>query len=523
MSAPFATDLDTPLLRISPHDHWTLRDAFNGLHCWGGIGSGKTSGTGKAVATALLRAGFGGVVFVSKPEEVPAWINYAQQNGRGQYVVLFDERKGFNFLDHQLARHGLKGIGSVTECLMHVLEAADNAMGAGGKSPEPFWDQSARQRLNYTLPLLYSAYGRVSVSDIVTFAASAAEKPEDYKDPAIIERSFAAQTMRKAVNEPAVKMPEAELKTLLEYWFLQHTKEPPKTKGNVDMTLSSKLDRFQHGRMRDMFCGDTNLVPEMIFHGAIIILNMPTLVWNEDGIIGQQLFKYCAQRTVESRNSLDPRQQMRPVFFYADEAQYVINSYDDTFLSTARGSRAAVVYLSQTLPSYYARVGKDKTDAVDGFVGKFNTQVFHLNACNRTNKYASDLIGRDLQWRATQGRSTGTNRSRGMNEGANENRGSNSGHGSSYGGKSSGFNSNSGSNKGSGENWGVNVGQGTNESESWSEAEQMDNLVEPRFFASALKSGGPRNKNLVQACWFKAGGNFEASDGSNWLLTTFRQ
>ena len=55
------TDLDTPLLRISAHDHWTLRDAFNGLHCWGGIGAGKTSGTGKAVATALLRAGFGGL------------------------------------------------------------------------------------------------------------------------------------------------------------------------------------------------------------------------------------------------------------------------------------------------------------------------------------------------------------------------------------------------------------------------------------------------------------------------------
>jgi hypothetical protein len=51
----------------------------------------------------------------------------------------------------------------------------------------------------------------------------------------------------------------------------------------------------------------------------------------------------------------------------------------------------------------------------------------------------------------------------------------------------------------------------------------MDNLVESRFFGSALKAGGPRNKNLVTAVWFKAGANFEASDGSNWLLATFRQ
>lgn len=91
------------------------------------------------------------------------------------------------------------------------------------------------------------------------------------------------------------------------------------------------------------------------------------------------------------------------------------------------------------------------------------------------------------------------------------------------GGNSSSWNSNSGSNNGSGESYGVNIGTGTNESESRSHAETMDNLVEPRFFGSCLKSGGPRHGNLVTAVLFKAGAQFEASNGSNWMEATFRQ
>jgi uncharacterized membrane protein YgcG len=362
----------------------------------------------------------------------------------------------------------------------------------------------------------------VTVSDIIDFVVSAATKPEQYVDAAFMEKSFVAQTLRKALDAPSVKMPEAEQKSLLEYWFRQYPAIPERTRGNIVISMSSKLDRFKHGRMRSCFCDRSTLVPDMLFEGALIIMNMPALTWNEDGIIGQQLFKYMAQRAIESRNGLDARHQARPVFIWADEAQYFVNVNDEAFLSTCRGSKCCVVYMTQTLPTYYARMGKDKTDAADGLVGKFNTQIFHLNACNRTNTFASQLIGRDLQWRATQGRSTGTNTSRGLNEGSNENRGFNSGHSSTSGGGSS-FSSNSGSNQGSGESWGANVGTGTNESDSWSEAEQMDNLIEPRFFASELKSGGPRNGKLVTGVWFKAGARFEASDGSNWLLATFRQ
>lgn len=76
----FVREPDTPLLQLNRKDAFTLRDAFNGVHVFGAIGSGKTSGAGRAFAGALLRAGAGGLVLCAKPEEVELWTGYAKQH-----------------------------------------------------------------------------------------------------------------------------------------------------------------------------------------------------------------------------------------------------------------------------------------------------------------------------------------------------------------------------------------------------------------------------------------------------------
>ena len=94
----------------------------------------------------------GGLVLCAKPEEVSLWLSYAKKHGRSRSIVLFDESRGFNFVAYEIARPGLKGLGNIVECIMHILDASDNAMGAGGQSSEPFWDQSVRQLLSYSVP-----------------------------------------------------------------------------------------------------------------------------------------------------------------------------------------------------------------------------------------------------------------------------------------------------------------------------------------------------------------------------------
>lgn len=513
----YVSNLDTPLLQLSPQDNFTLRDACAGVHIFGGIGSGKTSGSGKSLAGAYLRAGMGGLVLCAKPEEVETWKRYAIAHGRADSLIVFDETQGFNFITYELARQGLAGISNVTECLMRVLEAADHTAGAGGgASSDPFWGQATRQVLNYTIPLLYSAHGGVTVSSIIDFVTSAATKPEQYKDTNWCSRSLAAQTLQKAAQNAVVPMTKNGITAMLDYWFNQYPAIPEKTRGNIVITLSSKLDRFKHGRMNQSFCSNTTLVPELTFHGAIIVMAMPALTWNEDGIIGQQLFKFMWQRAVESRNGLEQRHQDRPVFLWADESQYFVNVKDDEFLSTCRGSRACVVFLTQTLPTYYARLGKNQTDAADGLVGKFSTQVFHQNACNRTNTFASQLIGRGIHQRTNRSSSTGHTYSKGSS--SNDGYTHSSSMNYSVGGGSGG-----GSNSGSSKSWGETSSEGTSYNDSIGSSEQMDFLLEPNFFASGLKSGGAPHNGIVTGVWFKAGAQFQAVNGKNYMVTPFKQ
>jgi len=60
-------------------DPWRIKDACEGTVIFGGTGSGKTSGSGRALAQSFLGAGFGGLVLCAKPEEPALWRAYAAE------------------------------------------------------------------------------------------------------------------------------------------------------------------------------------------------------------------------------------------------------------------------------------------------------------------------------------------------------------------------------------------------------------------------------------------------------------
>jgi len=308
------------------------------------------------------------------------------------------------------------------------------------------------------------------------------------------------------------------------YWCDQFTAIPEKTRGNMLITLSTVLDRFRHGRLQAAFTGKTTLVPELTFHGAIIVMAMPTLTWNEDGVIAQQLFKYLWQRAVLGRNALPAEHRDRPVFLWADEAQETVNSYDFEYQSTCRGAKACTVYLTQSLPTYYAKLGgQNGRDAAHALVGKFMTNIFHSNACPETNEYAARLIGRVLQRRANYSTGTSQSSNYGVSLGESINSGATASWGSSTGPNDQvTYNSSSGTSSGSGQNWGSTRGRSYSTSESSGYSETMDFLIEAAEFGRMLKTGGKPNGNRVSGVWYQAGRRFDVS-GRNVLIETFRQ
>lgn len=526
VSVNYVSNLDTKLLQLSATDAFTLRDACQGVHIFGGIGSGKTTGSGRALASAYLRAGMGGLVLAAKPDEVDQWVRYAHENGRANSVIVFGERGGggFNFITYELARQGVAGLGSVVECLMRILDASRLANANGGRSGDTFWEDAMRQVLRNSIPILFAATGTVSIPDIIRFVASAPINQDQLHDAGWQQTSFMFQALAAARRQPVHGLPDADFSKTADYWRLEYGQLDNKTRSNIAISLSTALDRFNRGRLYDAFCTGTSLVPELTFHGAIIIMDMPALTWNEDGIIAQQLFKYMWQRAVLARNSLEPRHRDRPVFLWADESQYMVNAFDAEFLSTCRSSRACAVYLTQSLPTYYAKLGGEQAKhRADMLLANFLTKVWHNNSCPETNRWAADTIGRSIQRRGTYNEGSSSSRTMGLNEGENKNRGFSSGYGGSAdnrGGSTSSWNS--GSSSGSGENWGRNRGMNSSESYSGGFSETMDYEIEPAAFARHLRTGGTANRGRVTGVWFSAGRTF-ADSGRNYLHVEFKQ
>ena len=162
-------------------------------------------------------------------------------------------------------------------------------------------------------------------------------------------------------------------------------------------------DCFMRGLLRELFCSELTFGPEDTFNGKIIILNLPVKEFNELGQFAQVLFKFVWQRAVERRippgiDRARSQATIRPVFLWADESQFFVNSYDALFQSTARSSRACTVYLTQNLPSYFSAFGgqNSRSDA-ESFLGNLQTKIFHANGDPTTNNWSAESIGKTRQ------------------------------------------------------------------------------------------------------------------------------
>ena len=253
---PFINNPDTPLLRLSRHgDFASPRDGYGGTHFWGMVGGGKTS-SAKMLAGAYLRAGYGAYVTAAKPEVIPQWLNYGQQHHRTNSIVLFDENESFNFLEYLMSRYGIDGIGTGVECLMRVIDTSRRASGTSSQhGGDVFWADSARNTLRYTLPPIYSAVGSLTIPDILRFITTAPTSREEAASREWQQNSFMFRMLKLAAEQPRVRITQAALQNVVNFWREQWISIPEKTRGNIVITVTTAFDRFNHGRLNRFFCG----------------------------------------------------------------------------------------------------------------------------------------------------------------------------------------------------------------------------------------------------------------------------
>ena len=417
-------------------DYWTIGDALQGTHIFGATGSGKTSGSGQQIAIGMMKAGMGGLVLTVKPDEAELWRNYCVHGNK--VVVIFGPRVtqsnpySFNFLEYERKcvmesvqkrypdedRATIENLASLflTENLVNLFSTIMEVAQRGGSSSakgEAYWQGAVRQLLRNTLDLLILSGQKLTfrrIYEIISTAPACRETAEEVRTAGIASPQTTFEHAVAKISKLPANHPRFEDAALiLAYWLDEFPVLSPETRSVIVSYFTSVADPFLRGTLRDLFSPEHDtwqLDPQLIRDGLVVVLNLPVKEFFELGQFAQVLYKYIFQRAME-RDS-DGSEEPRPVFLWADEAQFFLTSQDMLFQTTARSSKVATVYLTQNISSYYALMpGEQGKAQTDSLLGNFVTKIFHANSDSVTNKWAAELIAKGSVYR----RSMNTNAS----------------------------------------------------------------------------------------------------------------
>jgi len=510
-------DPNYPLLHLSDGP-WTVDDSLKGTHIFGGTGSGKTSGSGQTIALSMLKSGMGGLVLTVKPDELDEWKAYCRYANRESDLEVFGPEVGpesnwtFNFLEYEREqvfqnveyRFPEKSVEEresiatsfLTENLVNLfstlMEVAKKGQGGGGNN-DAYWMSAVRQLLRNAVEMLNFSGLKLSfqnLHDIIMAAPSSQEEANNLREELAAGegRGLFAETALTLLNlsDDHPRIEDAIL--VLNYWMKEFSTLAAETRSIILSFYTTASDPFLRGTLRRLFSPDQEspqLRPEMTREGKVLLLNLPVKEYFETGQFAQVLYKYIFQRSCERTS----QKEARPVFLWADEAQFFLSSKDMLFQTTARSSKVATVYLTQNLSNYYALMpGEQGKAQTDSLLGNFVTKIFHNNTDSVSNIWGAELISKTQLYRRSMSSSDSS---------SDRNQAGNSMIGNLFSSRS-----------------------GRTQNLNYSQREEFDYQVPPIEFTK-LRSGGKENQFIVDAI-FTQGGSL-SSDGKNFQQLQFIQ
>ena len=395
--APF--DLDTPLCHFSsaPRDVFTIRHAAEGIQVFGASGSGKSTGSGRHLALALLQSGAGGLVLTVKPEEPEIWKQYCAAAGRLGDLVIFSPSNPwrFNPMEYEYRR---AGSGHITENIVNLFASLTEVLdrGAGSNTPD-YWLRAQNQLVRNATDLAAIARGTPNLELICNIIASAPQSAEEARADTWQRSSLCYRCLVEGDRRPKNAIQQADWPQVVRFWLQDFPTLSSRTRSCIVSTFSTVAEAFLRGEMRRLFSTTTNITPEATFQGKILLLALPIKQFGELGRLAQVLWKHLWQKAAEAR---DVRTNPRHVFLWADESQHFISRADPLFLTTSRSAKVITVLLTQNAPNYLSVLSRAE---VDSLLANLATKIWHRNSCTVTNQMASDTIARSRQFRWTTG------------------------------------------------------------------------------------------------------------------------
>lgn len=389
--------LDAVLLRWTESDPFTVRDLLaGGIAIFGRTGSGKTSSSGKALANAIVRhPGSGGLILAAKPEDREMWEGIFAAAGRSEDLLVFspDGPLRFNFLDY--ARQiGDGRAEDITNCLMVIGETLYSGDKAGGEDAQ-FWRDSHKRLFDNAIEVLKLAPGKISAPELHKFLTTAATTPEQLQSPAW-QAKFHNQCLKAAYEKEKSEMAKEDIEVVMDYWHTEFPSIiPDKTRGSIMTGVNNIIGTFNKGIVRELVSRTTNVSPDDMFAGKWVLIDMAPSKWGLSGLFIAGGWKYLTEKAILGRAA---RHDSNFVTIWADEAQRFVNTYDADFISECRSHRGCLVYLTQSIHSYFAAMhGERGKSQAKSLLTNFQTKVFHALGDAETAEWASSHLGRSLQ------------------------------------------------------------------------------------------------------------------------------
>jgi len=390
-------DLQAPMLSFAAGDVIALGDLYCGTQILGATGSGKTSGSMAAICRALMSSGAGGLFLCAKREDSATYQRYARECGRSHDVLIFgseDSPLRYNFIQSELSRAGCGPglVANLTALLSTVTEVLGRGSGRSGREGDAYFRSASEQACRNALEIQVASHDQVTIPDLLRLLTAAPTSIEQIASESWVRNSFFCLCVRTAERRELPRSQRADFEQAVGYFMAEWAPMSGRTRSGVLSTLTSALDLLSRGIARDLLSSPaSNLSPEMCWDGAIVIVDIPALVYQDVARLIGVIMKYCWQRAAMRR---DVTANARPACIVADESHLFAATPDWEFQAVARGLCVATVFATQSISNYLEAFGPNSEARVHSLLGNLQNQFFHQQTDTKTIAYAQELIGR---------------------------------------------------------------------------------------------------------------------------------
>ena len=456
MKAPLEAWLNKPLYRFCSSNVLTVGEACEGIQVFGGTGSGKSSASGRALAVAMLRAGFGGLVLTAKSDDLGTWLGYfrdaasdpgfdPQFSGdrrrydpieRGRLVVV-GPGTGYHFnpldYEYRLAAGEAAATASSRQVNL-IVTALGSGSGVASQADGTYWEDALKELLSHAIDLIRFGSGEVSdgqfcpadsspslqqIQDVIRTAPQSLPEARtsawQRSDSAcVVYLNQAYENLQELRKTGATCSAEtiADIQDTCFFWLHGFPTLTDRTRSVVVSSFTAKASSLLRAPLRSLLCREGPsashplATPESTYEGRVVLINLPVKSFGTQGEFAQRLIKTVWQHATES-NVRDVTVPCLPAFLFADEAQHFVSAEEDVlYQATARSKLAPTVYLTQNIANYYTRLRGASSGVTDALLGSLQTKIFHTNGEVQTNEWAERLLGHEESEEPQRTRST---------------------------------------------------------------------------------------------------------------------